>query len=152
MKDQNTVERLLRPEIAEMEEYTPIVPLEVLSRRLGIPADRIVKLDANENPYGPLPAVAEALAEYSYYHIYPDPEQREHFLPARRSEALDDGNKPKRCQDEEKREKFGEEEERERGERAEQWLRKHVVGGACSDHDDERSPPHCLLRERLFSP
>ncbi len=60
-----------------MEEYTPIQPFEVLSRRLGIPAGQIVKLDANENPYGPLPAVAEALAEYPYYHIYPDPQQTE---------------------------------------------------------------------------
>ncbi|NJN82224.1 MAG: histidinol-phosphate transaminase [Caldilineaceae bacterium] len=60
-----------------MEEYTPIQPFEVLSQRLGIPASQIVKLDANENPYGPLPAVAEALAEYSYYHIYPDPQQGE---------------------------------------------------------------------------
>lgn len=68
---------LLRPEIADMEEYVPIQPFEVLSQRLGIPAERIVKLDANENPYGPLPAVAEALAEYPYYHIYPDPQQTE---------------------------------------------------------------------------
>ena len=68
---------LLRPEIAELEEYTPIQPFEVLSKRLGIPADQIVKLDANENPYGPLPVVAEALAEYPYYHIYPDPQQSE---------------------------------------------------------------------------
>jgi len=60
-----------------MEEYTPIQPFEVLSKRLGIPAHEIVKLDANENPYGPLPAVAEALAEYPYYHIYPDPQQGE---------------------------------------------------------------------------
>jgi len=68
---------LLRPEIADMEEYVPIQPFEVLSQRLGLPAERIVKLDANENPYGPLPVVAEALAEYPYYHIYPDPQQTE---------------------------------------------------------------------------
>ena len=71
------VQSLLRPEIADMEAYTPIQPFEVLSERLGIPAERIVKLDANENPYGPLPAVTEALAEYNYYHIYPDPQQTE---------------------------------------------------------------------------
>jgi histidinol-phosphate aminotransferase len=68
---------LLRPELADLEEYTPILPFEVLSRRLGIPAEQIVKLDANENPYGPVPAVLEALAEYNYYHIYPDPQQSE---------------------------------------------------------------------------
>ncbi len=68
---------LLNPHLADLEEYTPIQPFEVLSARLGIPAERIIKLDANENPYGPLPAVTEALAEYNYYHIYPDPQQSE---------------------------------------------------------------------------
>jgi histidinol-phosphate aminotransferase len=68
---------LLRPELVELEEYTPILPFEVLSRRLGIAPEKIVKLDANENPYGPLPAVLEALAGYGYYHIYPDPQQTE---------------------------------------------------------------------------
>ncbi|MEZ4733163.1 MAG: histidinol-phosphate transaminase [Caldilineaceae bacterium] len=72
-----SAQSLLRPEIADLEEYVPIQPFEVLSQRLGIPAERIVKLDANENPYGPLPVVAEALAEYPYYHIYPDPQQTE---------------------------------------------------------------------------
>jgi len=68
---------LLRPELAGMEEYVPILPYEALSRRLGIPVDQIVKLDANENPWGPLPAVQEALAEYNFFHIYPDPQQEE---------------------------------------------------------------------------
>ncbi|MEZ4560196.1 MAG: hypothetical protein R2854_27765 [Caldilineaceae bacterium] len=70
-------QRLLRPDVADMEEYTPIQPFEVLSRRLGLAPGAIVKLDANENPYGPAPGVAEALAEYPYYHIYPDPQQTE---------------------------------------------------------------------------
>ncbi len=67
----------LNSHLSGLEEYTPIQPFEVLSKRLGIPASQIVKLDANENPYGPLPAVVEALAEYPYYHIYPDPQQSE---------------------------------------------------------------------------
>ena len=68
---------LLRRDVAALEPYTPIQPFEVLSKRLGLDPAQIVKLDANENPYGPVPAVAEALAEYGYYHIYPDPEQNE---------------------------------------------------------------------------
>ncbi|MEZ4836738.1 MAG: histidinol-phosphate transaminase [Caldilineaceae bacterium] len=72
-----TPNALLNPHLAGLEEYTPILPFEVLSERLGIAAEQIVKLDANENPYGPLPAVLEALAEYNYYHIYPDPQQTE---------------------------------------------------------------------------
>ena len=70
------ISNLLLPHIASMAPYTPIEPFEVLSARLGRSPERIVKLDANENPYGPHPAVREALAAYPFPHIYPDPEQR----------------------------------------------------------------------------
>src|SRR5512142_2236032 len=56
--------------------YTPIEPFEVLSARLGRPPEQIVKLDANENPYGPSPKARRALAELEWPHIYPDPESR----------------------------------------------------------------------------
>ena len=56
--------------------YTPIEPFEVLSARLGRPPEEIVKLDANENPYGPSPLARKALAELAFPHIYPDPESR----------------------------------------------------------------------------
>ena len=71
------LESILRPEIVAMEEYTPIEPLEVLSERIKLPIERIVKLDGNENRYGCSPKVNQALEKYSYYNIYPDPEQRE---------------------------------------------------------------------------
>jgi histidinol-phosphate aminotransferase len=66
-------ERLIRPHIKDMPAYEPILPFEVLSRQLGRQADQIVKLDANENPYGPLPAVKAALSDLPFAHIYPDP-------------------------------------------------------------------------------
>jgi histidinol dehydrogenase len=69
--------QLIRPHVRTIPAYRPILPFEVLSRQLGLPPHDIVKLDANENPYGPLPAVAGALAEYPYPHVYPDPESRE---------------------------------------------------------------------------
>lgn len=71
------MDKFIRPEIAAMEPYTPIVPFEVLSERLGRPPGDIVKLDANENPYGPSPRALEALANGRFYHIYPDPEAGE---------------------------------------------------------------------------
>jgi histidinol-phosphate aminotransferase len=74
---------LIRPDLAALEPYTPIVPFEALSERLGLPAERIVKLDANENPYGPSPRALEAIASYPHYAIYPDPDQR----PLRRALA-----------------------------------------------------------------
>ncbi len=67
---------LIRPDIATMEPYTPIFPFDVLAARLGRAPEDIVKLDANENPYGPSPQVLAALAELRYANIYPDPESR----------------------------------------------------------------------------
>jgi len=68
-------DQLIRPDIRDMEEYEPVIPLDVLSEELGIPASQLVKLDANENPYGPLPAIRRALADCDALHIYPDPMQ-----------------------------------------------------------------------------
>ncbi len=59
-----------------MPGYEAIEPPEELAQRLHIPVERIVKLDGNENPYGPSPKALRALAEYRDYHIYPDPLQR----------------------------------------------------------------------------
>jgi histidinol-phosphate aminotransferase len=67
---------LLRDHIRDMDPYQPILPYDVLSEQLGIPPGRLLKLDANENPYGPLPQVRSALQELDQLHIYPDPESR----------------------------------------------------------------------------
>ena len=57
-----------------MQPYQPIFPFDVLAARLGRDRSQIVKLDANENPYGPSPRVRAALANLQDVHIYPDPE------------------------------------------------------------------------------
>ena len=62
--------------IQTLPPYIPIEPFEVLSARLGRHPSEIIKLDANENPYGPSPAARRALANLEYPHIYPDPESR----------------------------------------------------------------------------
>ncbi len=62
--------------IANLPAYTPIVPFEVLSTRIGREPQDIIKLDANENPYGMSPAARQALAKIDFPHIYPDPESR----------------------------------------------------------------------------
>jgi histidinol-phosphate aminotransferase len=66
----------VRKHLQTLPPYTPIEPFEVLSARIGRAPSQIVKLDANENPYGPLPVVREALATMEFPHIYPDPESR----------------------------------------------------------------------------
>ena len=65
-----------RAHLESLPPYAPIEPFEVLSARIGRSPDQIVKLDANENPYGPLPVVREALGKMEFPHIYPDPESR----------------------------------------------------------------------------
>ena len=68
------IRRYLRPDFRELEEYTPVKPLDVLAREIGLPVSELVKLDANENLYGPIPAIREAIA-HADLHIYPDPGQ-----------------------------------------------------------------------------
>jgi histidinol-phosphate aminotransferase len=67
---------LVQPHLRSAPPYVPVEPPDEVAQRIGVPAERIVKLDANENPYGSSPKAAEALARAKNYHIYPDPEQR----------------------------------------------------------------------------
>jgi histidinol-phosphate aminotransferase len=66
----------IRAHLESLPPYIPIEPFEVLSERVRRSPSQIVKLDANENPYGPLPVVREALGKLDFPHIYPDPESR----------------------------------------------------------------------------
>ena len=77
MTDNTDIRDLVRPELDAMPGYEAIEPVDELARRLGLPPERIVKLDGNENPYGPSPKALKALAAYRDYHIYPDPLQRQ---------------------------------------------------------------------------
>lgn len=66
---------LLRPFLRSFEPYEPALSPEEVAELLGLPPERVVKLDANENPYGPSPRVRDALAG-GRFHLYPDPLQR----------------------------------------------------------------------------
>ncbi|MEM7331683.1 MAG: histidinol-phosphate transaminase [Chloroflexota bacterium] len=67
-------QKMIRPTVAQMKPYTPILPFEVLSKKLGREPHEIIKLDANENPYGPSPKAVEGMHSGQFFHIYPDPE------------------------------------------------------------------------------
>ncbi len=67
---------MLRSTVRAIEPYVPILPFEVLADSLGRPIEEIIKLDANENLYGPSPLVRAALSDLDFPHIYPDPENR----------------------------------------------------------------------------
>ena len=80
-------ERFIRNHIRSMAPYAPVIPLAVLSDQLGIPVSDLVKLDANENPYGVPPTAKARLAALQYGHSYPDPESR--ALRERLSQTFD---------------------------------------------------------------
>lgn len=73
---QVTGDSFIREHLRKLAPYQPILPFEVLSARLGRKPEDIVKLDANENPYGPPPEVMEALGSIRFPYVYPDPESR----------------------------------------------------------------------------
>ncbi|GLT52214.1 hypothetical protein SLA2020_255670 [Shorea laevis] len=76
-KQQLTGDSFIRPHLRKLSPYQPILPFEVLSAKLGRKPEDIIKLDANENPYGPPPEVLEALGSLKFLYIYPDPESRQ---------------------------------------------------------------------------
>lgn len=78
-----SIRELLRQDIAELAPYPPPPTIEMLQQRMG---RRIVKLDANENPYGASPRVFEALRHCNALR-YPDAACTE--LRARLGEYLD---------------------------------------------------------------
>ena len=78
-KSRPSIRDLMRPDLRHLAGYTPVVPVERLvsetSASSGV-ALTPVKLDANENPYGPSPRVLQAISESEALHTYPDAEQR----------------------------------------------------------------------------
>ncbi len=71
------LQELMLPHIRGLDVYQGVKPVEVMAERAGIPPEKIIRLNGNENPYGPSPAVAEALAGFANFNHYPDPEQRQ---------------------------------------------------------------------------
>ncbi|KAL5776439.1 hypothetical protein ACOSP7_009365 [Xanthoceras sorbifolium] len=71
-----TGDSFIRQHLRQLSAYQPILPFEVLSTKLGRKPEDIIKIDANENPYGPPPEVNEALGQLKFPYIYPDPETR----------------------------------------------------------------------------
>jgi len=71
------IEQLIRPEILTLNGYSPSKSPDTLEGKVRVPAKDIIKLDANENPYGCSPRVHQALATYSSFSVYPDAGQTE---------------------------------------------------------------------------
>ena len=70
------IRELMVPHLRSLDTYQGVDPMEVMAERAGIPPDKIIRLNGNENPYGPSPKVVEALGSFEHYNHYPDPGQR----------------------------------------------------------------------------
>ncbi len=61
--------------MVKIATYHGVDPSEELARKAGIKPGDVIRLNANENPYGPLDKVSAALSNLPL-HLYPDPNQR----------------------------------------------------------------------------
>jgi len=71
------IDKLIRPELAGFGGYAASKSPEAIAAQAKIPVEDVIKLDANENPYGCSPRVRQALSAYPYFNIYPDASQTE---------------------------------------------------------------------------
>jgi histidinol-phosphate aminotransferase len=71
------IEGLVKPWIITLGGYVASKAPDALEGKIEVAAKDVIKLDANENPYGCSPRVQRALAEFSSINIYPDAEQVE---------------------------------------------------------------------------
>jgi len=66
------IEKLIRKELLYFGGYSAATSPETLDGKIDVATSDIIKLDANENPYGCSPRVQKALAKYKQFNIYPD--------------------------------------------------------------------------------
>ncbi len=66
------IERFIRPDLITFGGYSARKSPETLEGKIEVPVENIIKLDANENPYGCSPRVNQALATCPEFNIYPD--------------------------------------------------------------------------------
>src|SRR5471032_878684 len=63
----------LNPNLKNLPVYQPGRPIEEVARELGLPAESIIKVASNENPFGPSPLAQAALQKaISGVNLYPD--------------------------------------------------------------------------------
>ncbi len=76
MSRMNDVKQLMLPHIRRLEPYQGVAPMDVLAERAGIAPEEVIRLNGNENPYGPARRVVETLGSHQDYNYYPDQDQR----------------------------------------------------------------------------
>jgi histidinol-phosphate aminotransferase len=69
------LEKLMRPHMVKIATYHGVDPSEQLAKDAGIRPEDVIRLNANENPYGPLDKIKAAITNLPV-NLYPDPNQR----------------------------------------------------------------------------
>ncbi|TAK77998.1 MAG: aminotransferase class I/II-fold pyridoxal phosphate-dependent enzyme, partial [Dehalococcoidia bacterium] len=69
-------EEALRPALRAIPKYAALEDLDAVARQYGVDPATVVKIDGNENPYGPSPKAIEALRGDYQPHRYGDAGQR----------------------------------------------------------------------------
>lgn len=77
MVDSDGIEKLIRSNLAGFTGYSASTSPDTLAGKVDVPLDNIIKMNANENPYGCSPKVLKALTDNPHFHIYPDDGQQE---------------------------------------------------------------------------
>ena len=63
----------INPALKNLPVYQPGRPIEEVARELGLPADSIIKVASNENPFGPSPLAMAAMQKaIAGVNLYPD--------------------------------------------------------------------------------
>lgn len=71
------IERMIKRQFVALGGYAAIKHPKTLEGKVEASVDSLIKLDANENPYGCSSRVSQALSSYPYWNIYPDDRQTE---------------------------------------------------------------------------
>lgn len=69
------LKKYIRKELLSFGAYSSPVASDAQAEEAGVSLNKIIKIDQNENLYGPSPRVSRALAKYKTFNIYPDAEQ-----------------------------------------------------------------------------
>jgi len=75
--DDESIEKFIRQDLLDFGGYAASKSPEILKSGIKGSLEGIIKLDANENPYGCSVKVNRALADYQGINIYPDSGQKE---------------------------------------------------------------------------
>ncbi len=76
MKTAVDLNKLLLPHIRGLERYQGVVSMDSMASQSGVPADKVIRLNGNENPFGPSPKALHALGAFRNYNHYPDQDQQ----------------------------------------------------------------------------